>query len=145
MIKIGDFDFHNILLDEKSYGNILIYNISYKTLISAKRLRIRLDKVDGFIRVYNGSRYFLLFGPEKYDAIYNRIRYLVSQKRNITFFFFHDSTRMKIDLSDSLPLEKPLTLHNIITLIKSENQNHYYYNIFFKKCSYQSSRKNDNE
>ena len=52
---------------------------------------------------------------------------------------------MKIDLSDSLPLEKPLTLHNIITLIKSENQNHYYYNIFFKKCSYQSSRKNDNE
>ena len=88
MIKIGDFDFHNILLDEKSYGNILIYNISYKTLISAKRLRIRLDKVDRFIRVYNGSRYFLLFGPEKYDAIYNRIRYLVSQKRNITFFFF---------------------------------------------------------
>ena len=36
MIKIEDFDFDNILLDEKSYGNILIYDISYKILIDAK-------------------------------------------------------------------------------------------------------------
>ena len=32
------------------------------------------DKVDGFIRVYNGTRYLLLFGGEKCDFIYNRIR-----------------------------------------------------------------------
>ena len=31
IIKIEDFDFDNILIDEKSYGNILVYNISYKT------------------------------------------------------------------------------------------------------------------
>ena len=29
IIKIEDFDFHNVLLDEKSYEHILIYNISY--------------------------------------------------------------------------------------------------------------------
>ena len=51
IIKIEDFNFGNILLDEKSHENILIYNISYKTLIGAKPLRIRFDKVDGFIRV----------------------------------------------------------------------------------------------
>ena len=28
MIKIGDFDLDYILIDEKSYGNVLVYNIS---------------------------------------------------------------------------------------------------------------------
>ena len=32
IIKFEDFNFGNILLDEKSYENILIYDISYKTL-----------------------------------------------------------------------------------------------------------------
>ena len=67
-------------MDEKSYENILVYKISYKNLIGAKSMRIRLDKIDGFIRIYNGKRYLVLFGTEKYDAIYNRITYLISQK-----------------------------------------------------------------
>ena len=65
IIKIEDFDFDNLLLDEKSYENTFIYNISYKTLIDAKPLRIRLNKVDGFIRVYDGIRYLVLYSPEK--------------------------------------------------------------------------------
>ena len=36
------FDFDNILIDEK-YENILGYNISHKSLIDSKPLRIRLD------------------------------------------------------------------------------------------------------
>ena len=76
IIKIEDFDFDNVLIDEKSYENILIFNISYKTLIHAKPFRIRFDKVDRFIRVYNGTRYLVLFCPEKYNAILNKIRYL---------------------------------------------------------------------
>ena len=44
--KIENFDFDSILLDEKSYKNILVYGISYKTLIGVKPLRIRFDKVD---------------------------------------------------------------------------------------------------
>ena len=54
---------------KKSYKNILIYNISYKRLIDAKPLHIRFHKTDGFIRVYNGIRYLVLFGSEKYDFI----------------------------------------------------------------------------
>ena len=54
----------NILIDEKSYENVLIYNISYRTLIGPTPLRIRFDKIDGFIRVYNGTRYLISFGPE---------------------------------------------------------------------------------
>ena len=45
IIKIVNFDFDNILLDEKPYDNILVYDISYKTLIGAKPLRIRFEKV----------------------------------------------------------------------------------------------------
>ena len=31
-----------------------------------------LDKVNGFITVYDGAKYLILFGPEKYDAIFDR-------------------------------------------------------------------------
>ena len=58
-----DFDFDKILLDEKSYKNkyenILIYDILYKTLMGAKPLRIRFDKIDGFIKTYDGIRYLV--------------------------------------------------------------------------------------
>ena len=71
--KFEDFHFHNILIDEILHENILIYNISYKTLIGAKPLRIRFDKIDGFIRIYDGNKHLVLLGLEKYDSIYNRI------------------------------------------------------------------------
>ena len=35
-IKFEDFDFDNILIAEKSYENIFVHDISYKTLIGAK-------------------------------------------------------------------------------------------------------------
>ena len=59
-----DFDFDNISVDIKSYKTILIYNISNKMLIGVKSLLIRFNKIDGFIRVYNVTRYLVLFDPE---------------------------------------------------------------------------------
>ena len=59
IIKTADFGFDNILLDEKPYENILVYNISYKTLIGAKLLHFRFDKVDGFIKIFDGTRYLV--------------------------------------------------------------------------------------
>ena len=43
IIEIEDFIFDNILLDEKTHKNILVYDISYKNLISAKPFAIRFD------------------------------------------------------------------------------------------------------
>ena len=138
--KLEDFDINNILIDEKSHKNILIYDISYKTLIGSKPLRIRFDKIDGFIRIYDGTRYLTLFGSEKCDAIYDRIRYLISLKSGITYIFSHYFAKIKVDSYDSLPIEKTLTFYNVIILIKSvlnKDKNHYYYKIFLEKCSYQ--------
>ena len=69
IIKVENFDFDNISLDEKSLENILIHEISYKILISAKPLRPSFDKAHGFIRAYNGTRYLVSFGREKYESI----------------------------------------------------------------------------
>ena len=59
-------------------------------------------------------------------------------------FFSHNYSRIKTDLSDSLRLEKSLTLHNVIILIKSvvkKNQNYCNYNIFLVKCLFQLAEK----
>ena len=70
-----------ILIDKKWYENILVYNTSYQSLINSKPLPIRFNKINGFIRVYNGARYLVLFGSEKNDFIYNRFRYLLRVKK----------------------------------------------------------------
>ena len=82
-MRVVDIDFDNILLHKKSYKiykNILIYDISCETFMGSKPLSIRIDEIDGFIKIYDGIRYFV-FASGLYDAIYNRIRYLISKKK----------------------------------------------------------------
>ena len=110
----------------------MIYDISYKILIDPEPLRVRLDKIDGFIRIFDGTIYLTLFSTEIYDAIYDGIRYLISLKSGITCIFSYYFTKIKVNSYDSLPIEKILALHNFIILIKSvlkKGKNHYYYKI----------------
>ena len=46
-------------------------------MIVAKYLHIRFNKVNGFIKDYGGTKYLVLFGLDKYDTTYNRIKYLI--------------------------------------------------------------------
>ena len=119
IIELKDFDFDNILIDKKSHENILIYSILYKNLIGPKPLRIRFDKIYGFIKAYYGTKHLALLSSEKYDAIYNRMRYLICIKSGITDVFSQCYVKIKVDSYDSLPTRKRLTLHNVIILIKS--------------------------
>ena len=59
-------------------------------MIVPKPLRIRVDKIDGFVRIYDGTRYLTLFDSEKRDAIY-----LKSLKCSITYFFYY--SKIKVD------------------------------------------------
>ena len=102
----------------------------YKTLFDPKPLHIRFNKIYGFIRIYDRARYLTLFDSEKYDAIYDRIRYFVSLKNGITYIFSHYFAKTKVDCYDSLPIEKILTLDNVIINIKSalnKDKNHIYF------------------
>ena len=117
-LNFEDVDLDNISINEKSYENISVYNISYKTLVGDKLLRIMFDKIDGFIKIYDGTRYLVLFRAKKYDFIYNRIRYLIRLKSGITYIVSHNYAKIKVDSYDSLPLEKTLTFHKVIVFIK---------------------------
>ena len=97
------FDLDNTLIDEKSYENNLVCSISYKSLINSKRLRIRSNKIDGFIRVYDETRYLVLTRSKKYDFIYKRIRYLKSAKSGTTDIISHSYAKIKVDSYNSLP------------------------------------------
>ena len=110
-------------------------------LINPKPLHIRFNEIDLFIRIFDGTRYLVLLGTEKYNAIYNRIRYLIVSS---TIFFLAVLRKSKLDSYNSLPTEKILTLHNVIILVKSvlnKDKNHYYHKIFLEKCSYQLTKK----
>ena len=62
-----------------------------------------LGSISRRIRIYDGTNYLVLFRPEKYDAIYNRIRYLISQKTGISHktenrkVISHNYEKIKID------------------------------------------------
>ena len=83
-------------------------------------------------------------GSEKYDSIYDGIRYFISVKSGITYIFSDNYAKIKIVCDDSLLLEKTMTLRNVIILIKSvwnKDKNTYYYNIFLEKTSYELLKK----
>ena len=54
-------------------------------MIGVKPMCIRFDKVNGFVRVYDGTGYLVLFADGKY-LIYNRIRYLIGVKSGTTCY-----------------------------------------------------------
>ena len=92
-------------------------------------MRIKLNEIDAFIRIYDGTRNLTLFGSENYDAIYNRIRCLISLKSSITYTFSHYFAKIKVDSYDSSRIEKRFILHNVMILIKSilnKDNIHYY-------------------
>ena len=113
--KTEDSDLDNTLIDQESHKNILVHNISYKTLIDAELLHIIFVKIGRLIRLYDRTRYLVLFRSEKYDSIYNKIRYVKSKKwyryvrsvkSIIRYIMSRNYSKMKVD---SLPLEKTMT------------------------------------
>ena len=82
-------------MDKKSYEDVSIPN--YKKIF---------DKIDGFIRDYDGTKCLLIFRPEKSDAILDRNRYLIGLKRGITYVVSDNNAKLKTDLDDDSPLEK---------------------------------------
>ena len=60
IIKLEDFDLNNISTNEKLHENLLILTFHIK--LDPKLLRIRIDKINRFIRVYAGNRYLNCLG-----------------------------------------------------------------------------------
>ena len=74
-------NFSNILLDKKFYENISVYNISYKIPTGPKPLRIRFDKIDGFITSLDGKiEHLILFDYGLFNEICGKIKHLTGKK-----------------------------------------------------------------
>ena len=124
IINGTDIYFSDIFLEEKLYENISVYEILYKISMGPKPLRIRFDKVDGFIMVLDGKiKHFVLLDYELFDKLCDKISYKL--KYNFLPILFN--------------IEKISTFDNVIILMKSivnKNKNNYYYNVFLEKSSY---------
>ena len=106
----SDFDFSNILLDEKLYKekneNILWkYDTLYNPSKNAKPLRISFNKIDGFIKTHNLIRCLVLFDYGWFDKICDRIKYLMSEKTGTIDSIKHN-------------FEKSELIHLILYLLK---------------------------
>ena len=88
---------------------------------------IKFDKIDGCIRIYDGTRYLTLLDSQKYDTIYDSISYLLSLKCDMTYIFSHYFAKIKVDSYDSLIIEIGLTLHVIILIKTVLNEDKYHY------------------
>ena len=88
IIKFEDFDLDNILIDEKSYEHILVYNISYKTLFGTELCVLDLIKYMDLLEFMMELDIQYNLELKKYDSIYNRIKHLIKVKNGITYVFF---------------------------------------------------------
>ena len=92
-------------------------------------MRIRFNKIDGFIKIHNNIRYLVLFNYGYCDKICDRIKYVISEWSGITDSINHNFGNIRIDSYNFLPIEKILTFHNVLILIKSvanKNKNEHY-------------------
>ena len=94
-----------MLLEEKSYENILIHETSYKIFRVQKPLRIRFDKVDGITKIYNGIKYleFLV------------LKYIMQFMTGLIVLLMK---KMMLNILLIIILQEPELIHIIIYLYK---------------------------
>ena len=102
------------------------------------------NKIDGFIIAYDLTKYLILPRPEKYDTVFNKIRYPIALKSSgpyvdsFNYAKIQNWFRWWFDSSQTLPM------HNVVMIIKlafNKNHNEYYCKIFLEKCLYQLAKK----
>ena len=88
--NIDHLHLKNILLNKRSYENILTYYVANKTSYSEKPLHIIFGEVDGYLRKYDRTKYLTLFPPDgKYGIMFERIKYHISQESNNSDGYYH--------------------------------------------------------
>ena len=103
-------NFSNISLNInriKSYENISVYKISYKTPTGSKPLRMRLDKINKFIMSLGGEiKQLVLFDYKLLDKICDITKYLINIKSGIKNSINYNLGKIKVDSYNSLLIKK---------------------------------------
>ena len=77
--------------------------------MSAEPLHIRVDEMEEFIEIYDGSRYLVLLDYWWFDKVCDSIKYLISEKSDIKDSINHSFAKIRIDSYNSLFVKKILT------------------------------------
>ena len=79
----------------------------YKTSTGPKPLRIKFDKIDGFIVILDGKiKHLWLIDYGLFNKIFDKIKYLITEKSGIKNSINHNFGKIRIDSHNSLPIEK---------------------------------------
>ena len=98
--------FNDISKNKKLQENISVFNISYKSPTGPKPLRIRFDKIVGFIISLDGKiKHLVSFDYGFLDKICERIEYLISKKSGVTNSIYYNFGKIRTDLYNSLPIK----------------------------------------
>ena len=136
MINIEDFDSGLLKIDKKSFKNIDIYyigNITIKkiddcdNIHSVNPLYLIIGKVDGFIEEKNGSKYLVFDSSDKNKKVFKKYTELWDGIKNeidtmnggIKAEYGKDFMKIKFNTDDDLPLNKPLKIHMLTTVVRS--------------------------
>ena len=114
--------FDDIITNRDIYSvDIFIQFITFYTKLElVENHCIRFDKIDGFIRVLDGEiKHLVLFDYGLFDKIFDRIKYLISEKSGITDSINLSFRKIRIYSYNLLSIQKIFSFLNVIILIKS--------------------------
>ena len=160
MINIKNFNSNLLIIGKKSYKNIDIYYIAYKTIkrISAYEsinsvnpLYIIIGEADGYIDEKNGNKYLTFASTDKnkevlknYAELWDEMKHLtecnsIEKINNKQGEYGKDFMKIKFNSDDNLPLNKILKLHMLTVIVRFvfEEDGKYYPQVFLDECLYE--------
>ena len=152
-ISIKIFDLNKIRINQKSYKNILIYYIGYKTIKDWKYVKINsgnplyfiINKVSGYFKEINRNKYLMLVPTneskeiiKKYQELWSKIKDLIRSVTKNSDDFDEKYMEIKFNSEDELPLNKTIEIHSMIIVVRTVfcKNNKYYRQAFLNECLY---------
>ena len=149
MIDIKNIRSNLLKIDKKPYNDFDIYYISYitikkigdyKNIHSVNLLYLLINSTRGYFKEKNAGKYLILDWTEKYNEFFSgiilEIKTINSGKE---LFYGKNYSKIEINTSDDLPLDKQLnfpTLTIIIRIVFQEGEK-LYPQIYLDECLYQ--------
>ena len=155
MISLKNFEPNLLKIDRKSYKNIDIYNIGYITIkkidgceniYSVNSLYLQFNHANRYIKEKNENEYLIFDSTDEnkdllkkykdaWNGIKNKIEAISSGECDYEKYFM----KIKFNSDDDLPLNKPLKIHSMTTVIRSvfEQDGKLYPQVFLNDTLYE--------
>ena len=151
-MNIKNIDQNKIEIREKSYKNILIYqigylikNLKYVKIDSVNPLYLIISKVNGYFEENNKNKYLTLFPTNKskeivkiYGELWGKIRDIINSITKNSDDYDEKDMKIKFNWDDKLPLNETMEIHSMIVVVRADfhENSKYYPQVFLDGCQY---------